>query len=161
MKNSGYLNALWHWCFWCISFNPLHQQYKDCDTMEVTQCLCSIPVCRHWYQLIQATQFSWYYCLIFSWRLPILARKCGRVCVCWGHFCYHLFLSCPSDNTARADPGHVHVSHVRNVIALTDVFSDIKVVLTVCKLVLCRDSWTNFSWGSFKISWMQHCASNN
>lgn len=50
-------------------------------------------------------------------------------------FCVlRVFLSCPSSNTARAEPRHVHDSQVRSVIALTGVFLDIKVIYRGCKV---------------------------
>lgn len=112
-----------------FSSDSLRWQYKDSDTMEAILCFHYIPGYRCCYPSTQVSQLSWCHCIKFSWGVPVLARKGRSVCFCvFRAFLIYLFLSCPSNNTARAEPRHVHVSQVRSVIALTGVFKDFKVI---------------------------------
>lgn len=117
--------------------------WKHCDTDAgiFTHCTGSISTVTQWKQSSvptislttdTATNQHRYHNsagILFSWRVPVLARKDRSVWFCvLGAFLIHPFLSCPSNSTARADPRHVHVGQVRSVIALTGVFFDIKVI---------------------------------
>lgn len=122
--------------------------WKHCDTGDleylpqthfissirtVTQwkppCFHYIPVYRHCYQSTQVPQLSWYPCMMFSWGGSCFSKKRQEMCFCvLQAFLIHLFLSCPSNYTARADPRHGRVSQESSVIALTGVFLDIKVI---------------------------------
>lgn len=111
--------------FGIFTSNSLHWQYKDSDTMEAIQITDDYRCC---YQSTQVSQLSWYHCILFSWRVPVLARKGRSVFLCVEGISIHLFLPHPCNNIARANPRHVHVSQVRSVIALTGGFLGLRVI---------------------------------